>query len=342
MKVAVLKVEKDYSVREIPIKILISFFAVVVLADFASGQQLPIYSQYHMNKFLINPAVAGLEGYTAFNLTAREQWLGIKDAPKTHAISVQSRIFKNSFISRNASLRRKRKWGTQSGRVGYGIYLFNDINGLIDRTGMQATYAYHIRQGTNQLSFGLSLLAYQFRLDRQNLHFYGDQFDELLNQNRNTLYIPDANFGVHYSGEEYYAGFSVSQLFKSSLQFGEIGDGEYAMLRHYNVNGGYKFEINNYLHIEPSVLLKYPQGLTPQLDVNIKMDFYNDYWGGLSFRTGNAVIIFGGVRFDKFYFGYAFDYTLLSINQHTYGTHEIMMVIKFGDNARRYKWLNRY
>jgi len=46
------------------------------------GQQLPVYSQYMMNKFLINPAVAGSEGYTAFNLTSRKQWLGIKDAPQ--------------------------------------------------------------------------------------------------------------------------------------------------------------------------------------------------------------------------------------------------------------------
>jgi type IX secretion system PorP/SprF family membrane protein len=338
----VLKGEKEMIVcRSIRIS-LFTILGVIALHASLHGQQLPIYSQYHMNRFLINPAVAGLEGYTAFNLTAREQWLGVKDAPKTHAISVQSRILKNSFISRNASLRRKKKWGTKSGRVGYGVYLFNDKNGLIDRTGMQATYSYHIQQGTNQLSFGMSLLAFQFRLDRQNLHFYGDQFDELLNENRNTLYIPDANFGIHYSSDTYYAGFSASQLFKSSLQFGEIGDGEYAMLRHFNLIGGYKFEINNYLHIEPSMLLKYPQGLRPQADVNIKMDFYNDYWGGISYRTGNAIIIFGGVRFDKFYFGYAFDYTLLSINKHTYGSHEIMMAVKFGDNARRYKWLNRY
>ena len=53
------------------------------------GQQLPVYSQYMMNKFLINPAVAGSEGYTAFNLTSRKQWLGIKDAPLTFQIGKQ-------------------------------------------------------------------------------------------------------------------------------------------------------------------------------------------------------------------------------------------------------------
>jgi type IX secretion system PorP/SprF family membrane protein len=295
-----------------------------------------------MNGFLINPAVAGADGYTAFNLTAREQWLGIQNAPKTHAISVQSRILKNSFISRGSSIRKKKRWGTQSGKVGYGFYMFNDVNGLIDRTGIQGTYSYHIHHGASQISFGLSLSTFQFRLDRQNLHFYGDQFDELLDQNRNTLYIPDANFGIYISHPNYYAGFSSMQLLQSSIQFGNIGDGEYAMVRHFNLNGGYKFYLSNDLVIEPSALIKYPQGIKPQVDFNIKLDYMDDYWGGISLRTGNAFVIFGGVRFEKFYFGYAFDYTLNSISKHTFGSHEIMMAIKFGDNARRYRWLNRY
>ncbi len=61
------------------------------------GQQLPVYSQYMMNKFLINPAVAGSEGYTAFNLTSRKQWLGIKDAPLTFAASGQTRLTRGEF-----------------------------------------------------------------------------------------------------------------------------------------------------------------------------------------------------------------------------------------------------
>ena len=36
------------------------------------SQQVPLYSQYMLNGFLLNPAVAGSEGYTAVNLTARE------------------------------------------------------------------------------------------------------------------------------------------------------------------------------------------------------------------------------------------------------------------------------
>src|ERR1035437_10109597 len=69
------------------------------------AQQLPLYSQYSFNAFLLNPAVAGAEGYTAINLTSREQWLGIEDAPRTYALSLQTRIMKNSAT--NAPVRKK-------------------------------------------------------------------------------------------------------------------------------------------------------------------------------------------------------------------------------------------
>jgi hypothetical protein len=58
--------------------------------------------------------------------------------------------------------------------------------------------------------------------------------------------------------------------------------------------------------------------------------------------TGSAMVIMAGIKVDKFYFGYAFDYTFSAIGARTLGSHEIMAAVKFGDNARRYRWLNRY
>jgi type IX secretion system PorP/SprF family membrane protein len=171
--------------------------------------------------------------------------------------------------------------------------------------------------------------------------FLGDDVPDPL-INKGVLYVPDANFGIHYLATDYYGGFSISQLFSSSLQFGAFGDGEYEMIRHMNINGGYKFKINYDLTFEPSVLLKVPMWYKPQLDINAKFIYREDYWGGLSFRTGSSLIFFGGIKFEKFYFGYSFDYIMSTIRKYTYGSHEIMMAAKFGDNARRYRWLNRY
>jgi len=52
----------------------------VALQQTSHAQQLPLYSQYLYNKFLINPAVAGSDGFTSLNITAREQWVGYSGA----------------------------------------------------------------------------------------------------------------------------------------------------------------------------------------------------------------------------------------------------------------------
>lgn len=315
---------------------------LIVLVSFKVGaQQLPLYSQYMMNRFLINPAVAGSEGYTAFNLTAREQWIGLKYSPKTHAVSAQTRILRKSFISRGASVKRKGSSSSRSGKVGLGGYIFNDQSGLVNRTGLQLTYAYHISFRRGQLSFGLSGSFYQFRLDKDKIILY-DPSDDLINNFNNRLWVPDASVGIYYSDPRMYAGLSVSDLFQASFKFGNEGYDNFRLLRHYYAIGAYNFELSEYLMFEPSVLVKASEVWSFQADISAKMYIYEDYWAGLSYRTGGALIFMGGLRVDKFFFGYAFDYTLSSIQRHSYGSHEFMLAVKLGDSARRYKWLIRY
>ena len=78
-------------------KRLVLLLLYVSLAQITFSQQLPLYSQYLYNKFLINPAQAGSDGYTSFNATAREQWVGYSGAPKTYSISWQTRILKHGY-----------------------------------------------------------------------------------------------------------------------------------------------------------------------------------------------------------------------------------------------------
>ena len=316
--------------------------ALIVLVHAASAQQVPLYSQYMMNGFLLNPAVAGSEGYTAFNVTAREQWLGLKNAPMTHAVSAQTRLLKNSFIARNSSIKRRQRMASRSGRVGYGGYIFNDKNGPLNRTGLQLTYAYHIRLRSSQLSFGLSGMAYQFSIDESKIRLE-EEGDELYMNAAKSMIIPDASAGVYYSSLNYYIGFSASQLFQSSLVLGESKRyAEYKMKRYYFLTGGYDFILNDFFTIAPSFLLKTNEDKTWQADINTKIIVNDDYWGGISYRTINSIVLMGGVKVDRFLFGYAFDYTLSSIMKNTIGSHEIMIAMHIGDNARRYRWLNRY
>lgn len=327
----------------------------LLVSGLSRAQQFPIYSQYMMNSFLVNPAVAGHEGYTAVNLTVREQWLGLKDAPSTYALTGQTRFLKNSFITRSRSVKRRRRLMSRSGRVGLGGYIFNDSNGAISKTGFQFTYAYHLTLRRSQLSFGASLSTFQYKLDKNKLNVE-DESDRLLLETDSRAFITDANVGAYYSDRNIYAGFSIQNLFESFLKFNNREGAGFRLERHYLTMAGYRYDLIDYLFIEPSFLLKVSEKTFTQLDLNLKFYVKEDYWVGISYRTGSgsrvatetisgrgsSIIAMAGVRVDKYYLGYAFDYTFSSITSKTIGSHELMIAVKFGDSARRYRWLNRY
>jgi type IX secretion system PorP/SprF family membrane protein len=332
---------------------------IILFSLFSPGnviaQQDPIYDQYMFNSFLLNPAVAGHEGYTAINLTVRQQWLGLKNAPSTYALSGQTRLLKNSFISRSKSLRKRKRVMSRSGKVGFGGYIYNDQNGAISKTGVQGTYTYHLTFHRSQLSMGASLKTFQYKIDR-NLLNPENPNDRLLLETDTKAYITDANFGTYYSDRYVYAGLSVQNLFESFFRFNNREGAGFKLERTYTTMAGYRFDLIDFLFIEPSFLFKFSENIVSQLDLNVKFYYKEDYWAGISYRTGSgtkiaqetlggrgsALIFMAGARVDKYFFGYAFDYSFSSISAKTIGSHELMLAVKFGDSARRYRWLNRY
>jgi type IX secretion system PorP/SprF family membrane protein len=326
-------------------KRLILLLVVIILGTVAAkAQQVPLYSQYMENKYLINPAYAGSQGYTSYNLTARQQWLGFENAkaPMTQALAVETRVLQTSYLAKTRLIRSGSRRKKPSGRVGLGGYIFNDRNGIINRTGIQGTYAYHIPLGESQLSFGASGTFYQFKLDKENL-ILTHETDQLIDGRENTLFVPDASAGVYYMYGPFYAGFSSLNLFESVLKFGSDQTySNYKLERHHYLMTGYRYDLGDGFQIEPSLLLRSSERFNLQADINVRAYYQNDYWMGFSFRTGSAVISMVGVTVGKMYFGYAYDYSLKEVQKLTYGSHEIMIGIKFGDSQRRYRWLRRF
>jgi len=324
--------------------------AIVLLFVFgiSEGQQVPMYSQYIMNGFLINPSFAGRDGNTSVNLTVREQWVGLAQAPSTYALSFQTRILRNSFISKSTTVKRKLVRPTKGGQVGIGGYIFNDNNGIMRRTGVQAAYSYNITLGeendeySRNLSFGLALTAYQYALNTDGLIY--DKDDPYLNNYDRSVFIPDFNFGVSFATPKYYLGFAMTNLLRGSVMFSNSNNNRNSELGHYFLTGGVKVPLSGYWMLEPSAFIKSSDMLFSalQLDLSSRIYYKNDYWAGISWRTNDAIILMIGLKYDRFYFAYAFDFTLTDLRQQSLGTHEFSLAVKFGTNARRYRWINAY
>jgi type IX secretion system PorP/SprF family membrane protein len=318
----------------------------LTLEQISVGQQLPLYSQYIYNKFLINPAVAGSDGYTSLNLTARKQWIGLTGSPQVFSFSAQTRFLKHKpmveikndktvFIPENDA------------RVGLGGSVFSYQSGLIQRTGFQVSYAYHIwLHNMTQLSLGLSLTGTYFRINEKQLSLE-DQNDPALNDNlRRGIFMPDATFGVYLLNRRYNVGLSVYQLFGGSAKIGNAAYSNYNLYRHLYLFGSYGFDLRNDLEIRPSVLIMLSEQqityVKPMAEIGINGLYKESFWAGLSYRTSGAIIANIGVKYENVFIGYAFDFTLQEVQRVTYGTHELNIAWKFGNSARRYRWLDRY
>lgn len=316
---------------------------LLMLSIHIFGQQLPVYSQYLYNKFLINPAVAGSDGYTSINLTAREQWVGYSGAPRTFSVSGQGRILKKGLnVKQGWKNRSVLKPGTD-GRVGLGGTIFSDKNGLIQRTGIQASYSYHLWiQSKTQLSLGLSLNGYHLKINEQEIAFENPNDPLLFSDLRRGIFVPDLTFGAYLLNYRYNLGFSADQLLEASARIGSTGYQDFKMKRQYYLFGSYDFDGGSSTIIQPSFLFMISEQLKPMADLGVTYIMNHDFWAGMTYRTSGAIIANVGFRSNNLYFGYSFDFTLSELQRVTYGTHELTVAVKFGDSSRKFRWLDRY
>lgn len=312
------------------------------------AQQLPRFSQYYSNEFLVNPSVAGCDGRTIVNLAARKQWMGFaKYTPSSYLISLQGRILKSSYSLKAGPRGNVYRKGRQ-GRVGLGAIVYHDENGAIERTGAQFSYAYHIFIRNSQLSLGLTGNIFQYRINSDRAQLKDPEIDPLNGLIGKSTLVPDAGIGINYMTEKYHVGVAVAQVFQSTLKIGNNADfqssEEIKLLRHYYILADYRIVIPNRpdWEVEPSTMILLNEMLKMQADLTLKAYYNRQYWFGLSGRTSGDLIIMAGMKFKRYYFGYSYDYGFNGIAQYTYGSHEICITAKFGDTARRYRWLDRY
>lgn len=316
---------------------------IILVGTVAAAQQLPLYSQYLYNKFLINPAVAGSDGYTSINLTAREQWVGYSGAPRTFSVSGQARILKRKLsVNQNGAGRTILRPSTD-GKIGFGGYIFSDKNGLIQRTGFQASYSYHMWvQSNTQVSMGLAVTGYYFKINQDEIQFEDPNEPWLNNELRRGIFVPDVDFGIYVLNPNYTVGFSTAQLFGAAAKIGGEAYSNYRMDRHYYLFGTYSFYRGNAIELQPSLLVMMSEQVKPLADIGFTFIYERRFWAGISYRTAKAVIANIGVTHNNLFIGYAFDFTLQELQRVTWGTHELTLAVRFGDSARKYRWLDRY
>jgi type IX secretion system PorP/SprF family membrane protein len=277
------------------------------------AQQIPPLSQYSLNPYAINPAAIATTDKLPIAFTYRKLWAGVDGSP-----AIQ-------FLSGNMQV---------ADAMGAGMKIFNYQAGPLRKTGLEATYSYHLplnQNGTN-ISFGLSGLLYQVYLNKSELNVEDPDDEVFLGSDK--MMVPDASFGIYLYNEKYYVGLAIPQLFNRNVDFKSDGILQQKQVRHYYLHGGYIFELSPDFTLEPSLLFKFIEAGLFQADINTTLTYKEMVLFGLSLRTSDAFIFRLGYKAKDFVIGYSFDLILNDLRTQTFGSHEILLMYSLDNFIR--------
>jgi type IX secretion system PorP/SprF family membrane protein len=318
MKFSVNKIYKTINV-----KVIFIIFIVLSYASFEKvlAQTEPMYSQYMYNMLGVNPAYAGSREVLGLNFFQRNQWSGLRGAPKTTSLNLDQSI--------------------NEGKIGLGIQMFSDQLGVEEASGINGFLSSRIKVSENGiLSAGLSLgfMNYQFNsLDVLNRIRTDDNvFVTVIPSQWN----PSVGFGLYYNTDQFYMGISSPSLLKSRLaKYENFASGiQKTDDFHLFTTMGYVIKINEEVNLKPSTMIKMVSGAPIEFDLNTNV-WLRDILGlGVSYRTGDAVIAMAEIQASpNLRFGYAYDMPFSPLKAYTRGSHEIMIRYEWGNNKSKIK-----
>lgn len=290
-------------------KCYIFLFSLIAVCGFS--QQLPQYTQYMLNEMAINPAVAGKDDFADVRSNNRYQWIGITDAPRTYMLTLHGPI--------------------KAKNMGIGMNLYTDIVGPTRRTGLNFSYAYHLKLKEDMfLSMGLSAGVLQWGIDGSKL-VLRDSGDENLLSTYQTTYVPDFGAGIYFHKKDrFYVGLSLPQLYQAPIKLYDGAGKNSRIINHFNLNAAYKFDLGDDFKIEPSFLVKYAIPAPPKMDIGARVIYQEQIWLGGAYRHNDAFTALVGYFYKNYLMiGYSYDFTTTNIKKYSTGTHEIMLGIRF-------------
>jgi len=285
---------------------------VFLLPLCTQAQQDPQFSQYMFNGLFLNPATSGVEGLTRFQLIARSQWTGYQGTFD------QDGGLNTQIVSLNAPILR---W-----KSGAGVYFVHDQLGPYTNLQTQVSYAYHFPVKNGKLSLGISGGFFSQTIDFNKYRFL-EPGDPLNIEKRESQIRPDLALGIHYRAEKYYLGIGANHLLKPKFNFGLSTPLTNELATNLYFTGGYSYDLTYQIVLTPSILFKTDLN-TISFEPSAIATYNQKFWGGLSFRQGDAAIIlvgFNAMKDNALRLGYAFDYTVVAQAAKRPTSHEFML-----------------
>ena len=277
----------------------------------AKAQQDAQFSLFPFNQLYINPANAGDDGTTRFQIINRMQWQGYQTtageggAPNTLIFSGSVPL---NFI-----------------KSAVGVHYVNDRIGATGSQEVQFSYAYKLNVNDNSLSLG-ARVGFQNRYIDFNKLIAREPGDPLIPVGRLGQTQPDIALGAFYDATTFYVGASVNHLNQPKFSFS--GDANNALAPNAYITAGYRMEPIYGLEVQPMVLIKSPLGFSPKtlsVEGGVLATWNEWVFGGVMYRVQESINIIGGVNWNSFRLGLAADLVGPSKNIKAPASYEVML-----------------
>jgi type IX secretion system PorP/SprF family membrane protein len=280
------------------------------ISELSVAQQMPYYTQYRSNDFMLNPAISGTRRLVDARLDYRNQWVGYDGAPKTESFSLNSRFFK--------------------GTMGAGIDIMQDNIGPSKQTNLGVSYAYHIRFPDCELSAGVAGIFTKYTLEGDKILLHNTQDPAIDQYISNSTWVEDASAGIYLYNDRFHIGISALHLLESTAEFYKndttkkglvqyITQGDFTLGYNYSQNPDYVWESN--------VFGSYTKGAPIVLDYTLRLHYKGLFFVGASIRLRDAIALHLGVTIlQDFQVSYSYDILIGPLRNYSSGSHEIMLI----------------
>ena len=265
-------------------------------------------SMYWAVPTLYNPATAGCDSALHISAFDRMQWVGVKDAPQTF------------FVSADMPYMMGRK------RIGFGLSVNNDKAGLFTTTLLHAQFNYSFKLWGGRLAIGVQPGFINQAFDGGGVFIptgeAWDPSDEAIPTGEVSGMGFDLGAGAYYERGWFYGGLSATHLTATEVELGDYAYTEFTPTFFFNVGGNIPLKRTLFI-LQPSVLVKSTIQFT-QCDFTLRAQYDHKFWGGLTYRPGDAIVVMVGADINHIRLGYAYDIPISQIGISGGGSHEIL------------------
>ena len=294
------------------IVVLIAVFWAGFVAVFAQTE--PTITQYMLNNSAFNPAAVGESDMVQLSGVHRINWIGTPNSGQTSVFQVNAPF---------------KMFGVKNG---IGIKFKDDRAGLFFYRAMYLQYAYRKQLAGGTLSFGVDLgfLNAGFHGDSIRMpsigNYHNKDGDLFLQMGSASGTVFDGGVGVFYDANKFYVGASYLNATSPTVIWTDKNS--YKMVGTAYFTGGYRYRfINPLFELTPSAMVM-TNFTVAQVEISAMLKYSDRFWGGLSYRWGNALgIVLGCTILDGITLGYAYDVPFSVIN--SWGSHEISAKYEF-------------